>query len=526
MLDKDGKSNFQLLQNAIDTRESTDFYYYIFDLLYYDAYCLMHLPLIERKHYLQQLLQSLAHPYLLYSDHIIGHGYETFKKSCEMGLEGIISKNTQAAYHQKRTRDWVKVKCTKRQEFIIGGFTKPKGSRKHFGALLLGTSSDKGLIYHGNVGTGFTETSLKEISQQLTKYISDKNPFVTKPPGLTNITFLKPALLAEVEFTEWTKDDRIRHPSFKGLRKDKNVKSIVKETVKRVKGVAMTTTKITNPGKILYKEDQISKQDLVDYYQLVGSHILPYLKDRPLTIVRCPSGYQKCFFQKHLSHKSSHIKTLPIKDKSKNEEYFYIRDTEGLIELVQMGTLEFHPWGSTKRKIEHPDQLIFDLDPAPKVPWTEVVAAAHELKKVLKGYDLKTFVKTTGGKGLHVVVPINPEYDWEQVKLFAHTLVDFLVLQYPKKYIVTMSKMKRKGKIFIDYLRNSRGATAVAPYSTRARIHAPVSVPLAWKELNEDFEKTFYTIKTLPKRLAALKKDPWQDFFDCDQSLRLDKLQK
>jgi len=283
--------------------------------------------------------------------------------------------------------------------------------------------------------------------------------------------------------------------------------------------------KITNPDKILYPEDKITKQDLFNYYERISDYILPYLTLRPLTLVRCPSNFNNCFYQRHYN-KTTQKALHPVEDKQdeSKEHYIYLNDKEGLLSLAQMGVLEIHPWGSTIKHLEQPDIIVIDLDPAPDVEWRKVVAGAKEVRNYLTQYQLNSFVKTTGGKGLHVVVPILPEYDWDEVKEFTHVFVQFMEQLNPQNYISKMTKSKRKGKIFVDYLRNQRTATAIAPYSTRARLHAPVATPLAWDELSDRIEDNTYTIKTLPKRLEQLKEDPWRGFWNIKQSLRLNDL--
>lgn len=522
ILDKNNHSNFQLLQNAFKGDKESPFIYYVFDLLYYDNHNLMSLPLLERKAFLKKIVNKIDNPQIQYSDHIIGSGDKIFNKSCKLGLEGIVSKEAQSVYHQKRAANWVKVKCIQRQEFVIGGFTPPKNSRSYFGSLLLGTFNKKHeLLYHGNVGTGFTEATLKSIYQKLKKYETKKMPFKETPPASKHVHWVKPILVCEVEFTEWTQDNSLRHPSFKGLRTDKPAKQIKEEVTMPVK----STIKLTNPDKILYKEDKIDKQQLVEYYQAIHKWILPYVINRPLSLLRCPDGYQSCFYQKHLTDKqSTGLYPVAIKEKHKSEIYSYIKDEDGLLMLPQLGVLEIHPWGSTVKDIENPDILIFDIDPAPNMPWKKIVAAAINLKEILEQVKLRSFVKSTGGKGLHVVVPIKPEYDWETIKTFSHTLVKYMMMEQPDKYVINMSKNKRTGKIFLDYLRNQRGATAVAPYSTRALIHAPIATPLHWGELSNDKRDTIFTIKTIQERLDNLKEDPWKDFFKIKQSLRIKDL--
>jgi bifunctional non-homologous end joining protein LigD len=482
------------------------------------------LPLIQRKDLLKNLLDT-ASPNLQYSDHFIKDGEEVFKESCRFALEGIISKRIDSSYSSRRSKDWLKIKCLKRQEFVIGGYTSPQGSRTHFGALLLGVYNKKGeLHYAGNVGTGFNQKTLNEVYGQLVPLKRDSNPFNTKPPDFARIHWVHPKLVAEIEFTEWTKDGHLRHPSFKGLRRDKKASEVVHEQEIPIEEIeSKHPFVLSNPHKILYPQDHISKEDLLIYYEEVSEYILPFLTLRPLTLVRCPSHYRTCFYQRHYN-KSTPKSLLSWEDKNDKEQYIYLNNKEGLLSLVQMGVLEIHPWNSKITHLEQPDLIVFDLDPAPDVPWKKVVEAALDVRDHLSEYQLTSFVRSTGGKGLHVVLPIKPEYKWEQIKEFTHVFAQFLEQLKPNHYISTMTKSKRNGKIFIDYLRNQRTATAIASYSTRAKIHAPVSTPLAWEELSPCIEDNIYTIKTLPKRLKQLKEDPWKDFWVIKQSLRLDEL--
>jgi bifunctional non-homologous end joining protein LigD len=428
---------------------------------------------------------------------------------------------------------------------VIGGFTLPKNSRSYFGSLFLGVFDKKGNFkFCGNVGTGFTQESLKKIYTELEKRVVSKNPFNSPPPEFKSATWVKPDLVVEVEFREWTKGGQLRHPSFKALCQDKKAEKVSKapnscgdkqqkQPLSHPRGILSlfpeqkTLIKLTNPDKIIYEEDSISKQDLFNYYQAISSFILPYIVRRPLTLVRCPNHYHDCFYQKKIDEGSStsiHSIEITHHQGSEKERYIYIEDEAGLLSLVQLGVLEIHPWGSQIDKLDYPDRIIFDLDPAPNVPWKAVVEAARDVKYYLAEYQLTSFVKTTGGKGLHVVVPIKPEYPWEEVKSFAKAFVEVLETIKPDKYISKISKTRRKGKIFIDYLRNQRGGTAVAAYSTRARIHAPVSTPLDWDELTFTKKDAYYTIATLPKRLKKLQQELWKTFWTTHQSLRLDKL--
>jgi len=526
LLDKDHKSNFQLLQNSIGSDQP--FIYYIFDILYYDQYNLTSLPLLERKNILEQILDETDTEILRYSEHIVGDGTEVFENACKLGLEGIISKQTNSHYQERRTKTWLKVKCTQRQEFVIGGYSPPSGSRIAFGSLYLGYYDKKGqLQFCGNVGTGFNQASLKKIHSLLKKNIIKENPFTTKPPGLTSAIWVKPILVAEVEFSEWTSEGSLRHPSFKGLRTDRPAKKITRESKAKLKDTKVKNKnvelpyRLTHPNKILYPEAKITKLDLANYYEEIQEWILPYVINRPLTIVRCPENYKSCFYQKHINQSTpDNLFPIKIKEKNKTENYIYIKDIAGLLALVQMSVLEIHPWGSNNENVEYPDMITIDLDPAPDVAWKQVVLTAKRIRKHLADSKLKSFVKTTGGKGLHVVIPIKPKYRWDQIKEFAHTLVQFMIAHYPGEYIGEMSKAKRKGKIFIDYLRNQRGATSVSAYSTRARPGATVSVPLDWKELSNNIKDNSFTIASVIERLKKLKKDPWADFFKMKQLLR------
>lgn len=520
VLDEHQRSNFQLLQNSIKEPETSHFIYYIFDVLYYDQYDLTKLPLIERKKILRQLIPHEKASLLRYNDHLIGNGPEMFRRVCDLKLEGIVSKRMDSTYQQKRSKEWLKIKCLKEQEFVIGGYTAPQGSRKFFGSLLLGTfNQNHEFIYNGNVGTGFNEAALKEIYQQLLKNKTSRMPFKSQPP-YKNAYWVKPKLVAEVEFTEWTREGLLRHPSFKGLRIDKPAKEIVAEHEVSTESIASSS--LTNPNKIFYPEDSITKQEIANYYENISEWIVPHIVNRPLTLLRCPDGYKKCFFQKHLDQGApSTLHSVVIKEKTRRSTGIYLNDSSSLMALAQLGVLEIHPWGSTLAQLEYPDRIIFDLDPSPDVSWKKVVAAAFEIKQYLNDYHLKSYVKSTGGKGLHVVIPIKPEYTWNHVKTFSRVFVTFLSLQHPDKYLSKQTKSQRTGKIFVDYFRNQRGATAIAPYSPRARIHAPVATPLEWDELTSHIKDTTFTVRTISKRLKKLRKDPWKDFFNNQQSLNL-----
>lgn len=543
VLDEKGISRFQLLQNAFEQKKQAVFHYFIFDILYYENYDLTNVPLLQRKDLLKTLMEQWLDKvtYLRYSEHIIGQGNEVFAQACQLGAEGIVSKRISSPYVQYRSKDWIKSKYLHRQEFVIGGYTEPGGSRSYFGALLLGYYDDRGdLIYCGHVGTGFNQVTLKNLYELMHSNEQKQSPFLQTPKE-KNVHWLKPTLVAEIEFLEWTSDGILRIPSFQGLREDKNPKDVKRETAnenqkfqaitpaegkkmariaKQKKKANIATIPISNAEKLLYKDPDITKLDLLDYYEQAAKWILPHLTSRPLTILRCPNGAQaKCFFQKHIDE------TMPqgifaCKVKADEEPYIWIKDISGLVALCQMGVLEIHPWGSTIDNPDKPDRIIFDLDPSEEVVWSEVIDCALLLHERLQQAGLQSFVKTTGGKGLHIVVPLIPQANWDEIKEFSGMVADDMVSQNPQKYIATMSKAKRQHKIFIDYFRNMKGATAIAPYCTRALPGAPISTPVSWQELKRINSPQQFTLNNIKKRLTNLKKDPWQGFFEVDQAIK------
>lgn len=537
-LDENNLANFQVLQNLMqESYKKYPLVYYVFDLLYFDGYSLFDVPLIERKRLLEQLIFAKhSSSEIKFNDHIVGNGQKVFKNACKIGLEGIISKRLNSIYCERRTKDWLKIKCIKRQEFVVVGFTDTQSSRKYFKALLLGFyNKKKQLQYCGKVGTGFTEASLREVAKQLYKYEQKQSSVDVFPTKVEkSVRWLKPKLVAEVEYFSVTDEGILRHPSFKGLRSDKDPKRIifeipvdVKQVEKKIipevakKNKAVSRTKFTNLDRVLYPEKKFTKQDLVDYYEYIADWIMPHIRNRPLSVVRCPKGYRKeCFYQKHVNETiPSSIKSIDIVEKTKVEPYIYISSFSGLMGLVQINVLEIHPWGSNNKNIEKPDRIIFDLDPDPKVDWQDVIDCAQIVREFFAYFDLISFVKTTGGKGLHVVVPIKPSLEWDEIKTISKKIAEIIVSIKPEKYLANMSKKKRSDKIFIDYLRNARGATAVAAYSTRAKQHAPISTPISWDELTTKIRSDSFNLSNIFERIASLKKDPWEDFFKIKQSI-------
>jgi bifunctional non-homologous end joining protein LigD len=526
-LNENGTTNFQLLQNSLSTHASDNLAYYVFDLLHLDGNDLRQLPLLRRKEALAEILKakSSTSP-IRYSEHWLGQGDRLYDEACRSGLEGVISKRADQPYRSGRGRDWVKTKCVQNQEFVIGGFTDPAGSRAGLGALLVGVHDERGrLVYAGKVGTGFSRQSLTELRTRLDPLVSKASPFVNPPKGAEakGVHWVKPELIGAVSFAEWTGDNMLRHPSFQGLREDKPPVAITRERVsgtnnstasKRNETVEVAGVKLTHADRVLYPEQGITKRELALYFEHIADWILPHVAGRPLTLVRCPEGHNKqCFYQRHVTDSAREwIRPVPISEKGKLVNYVAVDNLQGLIALVQMGVLELHTWGSTTDRIDRPDRLIFDLDPDPEISWEPLKQAAESLRAYLSDLGLSSFVKTTGGKGLHVVVPLVPKIDWDTAKEFSRQVAQQMVRRAPDRYTATMSKAKRRGKIYIDYLRNAKTATAVAAYSTRARAGAPVSVPLRWEELGADSRGNHFNVRNTPERLSQVGKDPWHDY--------------
>lgn len=533
VLRADGKTDFQLLQNSLGAGRDEHCTYFAFDLLALDGIDLRGSPLLLRKEALRHLLAAVgaSEGRIRYGDHLVGKGEAFYRRACDLGLEGVVSKRLDAPYRSGRSKAWRKTKCLARQEFVIGGYTDPGGSRAHFGALLLGTYENGSLVYAGKVGIGFSDESLAELSAKLAPLETSAAPFRNPPrgPDSRGVHWVEPTLVAEVEFTAFTSEGMVRHAAFRGLREDKRPEEVFREnTPSDLPGILVppaevhefvARAKLSNPEKVLYPESGITKHDLAEYYAEVGARILPHVAGRPLTLVRCPNGHHRhCFYQKHRADGAPpSIRPIDVKEDSA-EPYMTIDDVDGLLALVQLGVLELHTWGAHADRPDRPDQLVFDLDPDADLAWERVVEGARRIRERLDELGLVSFVKTTGGKGLHVVVPIARRTPWDEAKQFTKALAEGLVRAEPNRYLAVMTKAKRRGKIFLDYLRNGRGATAIAAYSTRARSGATVSMPVAWDELDEIRGDTF-DIESARRRLRTTTPDPWHDFFDVKQSI-------
>jgi bifunctional non-homologous end joining protein LigD len=536
--DTAGKTDFQAIQNSMKNPQVQNLTYIIFDLLALDGADFRGYRLIDRKETLEALMKD-APKTLYYSRHVRGNGQENFVAACEAGMEGIVGKKADSIYSGTRNADWIKIKCDQRQEFVIGGYTLSDKRTSGVSSLLLGVYEGKELVYAGRAGTGLSESSMKELAEKFAGIERMEPPFKLAPKSRSNekITWLEPELVAEIKFAEWTEDNLLRQASFKGLRTDKESKEIKrekaddetqplssgKETEKAMEAnansIIIEGIKISNPDKVIFEDPEITKGDVIRYYAQAAERMLPYVSRRVLSIVRCPKGIsQACFYKKHPAPGSKGIVTIPVANSDgETEDYFYIEDSSGLIAEAQMGTLEFHTWGSRVDELEKPDIMVFDLDPDEGMELSRVRQGVRDLKNILAELSLNAYLKTSGGKGYHVVVPLKPAVAWEEFYDFARRVAEVMEQKWPDRYTSNVRKAKRKGKIFIDWIRNGRGATSIAPYSLRARKGAGVSMPIAWEELDTVAPDGVNMADAL-QRIGG--NDPWQDFFRNNQQFK------
>lgn len=513
-----GASDFSALQADLSEDRADRFVFYGFDLLHLDGYDLRPLPLIERKVMLEHILADAAAP-LRYSAHFEETGATVLRHACRLSLEGIISKTRNSPYREGRGKAWIKSKCSARQEFVIGGYMPSTAARNAIGSLVLGVYEGDTLIHVGRVGTGFSARVAQDLFRRLDRIGSTQSPFA-KPltaEQARQVRYVRPELVAEVEFRAWTADGHLRHAAFRGLREDKPATEIRREsapeTVKPAKAVPRSKVKLTHPDRIYWPDAGVTKEGLADYYTQVWRRIAPFVVNRPLALLRCPTGITgQTFFQKHAWKGLNSNIRLVDDPKEPGDPLISIDSLDGLIGLVQSAALEIHPWGSSLEDWERPDMITIDLDPGVGVDWPRIIEAAKEVRQRLTDAGLAAFVKTSGGKGLHVVAPLKPHATWPEVKAFTKGMAAAMASDTPAKYVATMAKAKRKGKILIDYLRNQRGATAAAAYSSRARAGAAVSTPLSWDELGPEIGPAHFTVSNLPARLDGLAADPWEDF--------------
>jgi bifunctional non-homologous end joining protein LigD len=542
-LEADGTSDFGRLQDAIANQRTDELVFFAFDLLYLDGYDLTGTALEDRKAMLAEIVPPSSEGILRFSDHQVGRGPEFFQEAYGYELEGIVSKRRDLPYRPGRSDGWLKIKCSNRDEFVVIGFTDPAGHRQGLGALLLGYYDRRGTLhYAGRVGTGFSDTLLAELRTRLDPHKRAAPPIAALPKGvsLKGVHWTEPALIAEVRYAGWTADQILRHAAFVGLREDKSPAEVVLDlgaaavannrdaaakpaappttaVIARDGSTEFAGVRLTHADRVLYPDEGITKLDLARYYAEICDWALPYLGHRPLSLVRAPNGQGgEQFFQKHAG---ASVPEAVRRIEIDGEIHLAVENLAGLVALMQIGVLEIHPWGSTVKKLETPDLVTFDLDPDVGLPWSQVTAAALEVREALAGLGLISFAKTTGGKGLHVVVPLTPKLDWEAIKAFAKAIAEQITAGNPRRYTTNQSKRARQGRIYIDYLRNGRGATAIGAYSTRARPGAPVATPISWDDVEAGVRPETFTVRTVPGRLAALKSDPWAELGKIRQSV-------
>jgi len=520
VLDRQGRSNFQALQNALKgSPDQID--YFAFDLLELNGEDLTQLPLAERKSRLEKIMPAKGR--LRFSEHIVGHGEQLLTRFCEAGLEGVISKQSTGRYVGSRSGGWLKTKCIKRQEFVVVGWT-PSDKSRLFRSLILGIHDEGKLRYAGKVGTGFDTTEIMRLSEMM-KPLEQDGPTVDAPRAeVRGAHWLAPKLVAEIAYTEMTNEGTLRHPSYLGLRADKMAEAVVLEKEQPLaKAVTpKSTVKISNRDRVIFPESSITKGQLADHYQQVAEIMLPWAGSRPISLVRCPQGRaKKCFFQKHDAGSfGDAVKHVGIMEKDGEEEaYLYVDTAEGLLTCVQMGTIEFHGWGARIEDVERADRLVFDLDPDEGLDFEPVRAAAFQFRKILKSIGLETFPMLTGGKGVHVIAPLVPRAEWPEVKDFAHRLALAVAQSDPDHFTAALPKAQRRGRIFVDYLRNQRGATAVMPYSARAREGAPVAAPISWKEMETIDKPSHFHVGDGPELIRRARSKALSGWGRADQSL-------
>ena len=551
VLGKHGETDFQALQNAFDTSRVEAIQYFVFDLPYCAGHDLRKVPLVDRRALLRRIFEHNASPRLQFSEDFEASAGDMLDAACRMKLEGVIGKRVDSGYVSARSNTWIKLKCTLRQEFVVAGFTDPKGSRNGIGSLLLGVHDSGGrLRYAGNVGTGFDTRTLDELRAQLDALRADASPFHTVPAGVRG-HWVKPRLVAEVSFGSWTREGRVRHAVFHGLRTDKpaGAVSVEQPAAPAGKGKAAATTQdqpaskpaprpkagaarrqtavdgkvsISNAGRVIDAESGLTKGELVRYYERAAPLMLPHLRGRPIAMVRAPSGVGgEQFFQRHSD--TLRVDGLNVLDPGLwpgHPALLEIASAEALVAAAQLNVIEFHTWNASKRSIDRPNRIIFDLDPGEGVPWAQVQEAAALMKALLDELGLASFLKTSGGKGLHVVVPVTPRAGWDELKDFARDVVLHVAATLPQRFVAKSGARNRVGKIFIDYLRNGMGATTVAAFSARARPGLGVSIPVAWDELDALTSAAQWTVANVEARLDALEAaDPWAEYADTRQAI-------
>ena len=499
---KDGKPDFSTLQAAIkDGGEGLAMF--AFDLLELDGEDLASLPLVERKERLRPLFDGTDDT-LRYSEHVVGSGEKLFEALCAEGFEGVVSKQADAPYRGSRTKGWLKTKCTRRQEFVIVGWSESDKAGRGFKALLLGLNTPDGLRYAGKVGTGFSTDTMLELRAKLDRLARKTAPVDVPKPAARGAHWVSPKLVAEVAFAEFTAEDVVRHASFLGLREDKPAGDVIAEKPAEPP-TTRSSVKISSADRVIDPTSKLTKGALAAYYETMAPVMLPWLGHRPISLVRCPQGRAKqCFFQKHDAGSfGEHVHHVDIREKDgSTEPYLYVDSADGMLACVQMGTIEFHGWSARVEDVEKPDRMVFDLDPDEGLDWSDVRRAAEGIKEHLADIGLTSYPMLSGGKGIHVIVPLKPAAEWPSVKSFADRFARALAQAEPGRFTANMKKAERKGRIFLDWLRNQRGATAVLPYVVRARPGAGVATPVTWSELKDIDGPAAFTAKDAEALLA------------------------
>ncbi|PZF77959.1 DNA ligase D [Aestuariivirga litoralis] len=526
--DEAGQTSFSGLQSDLKAGRHDRMVYYAFDLLHLDGFDLRGAPLVERKRLLAEIIaQSPGNFALRYNDHIAEAGGDILPQACRLGLEGIVSKQLALPYVSGRGEHWVKSKCMLRQEFVVLGFLPASDRKDAVGSLVLGYYAGGRLMHAGRAGTGFSADDARALFNRFSAMAGKAPDFgnAVSRAAARGVVWVRPEAVAEIEYRGRTADGLLRQAAFVGLREDKPASEVVLEQDPLFipkhadPDPDPAQPDFTHPERVMWPEAGVTKQDLGDYYVAVAAWILPHVSHRVLSLVRCPDGAAaQCFFAKHAWMGLD--PAIHLADTGEGKPMMEIGDLRGLLALVQMNVLEIHVWGSRIGDLDRPDRLIFDLDPGEGVTWDDVKASALDMRDRLKELGLRSFLKTSGGKGLHVTVPLLPDLDWDAAKAFTRLVAQQMAADDPTRYVATMAKSRRKGRIFIDYLRNGRGATAVAPYSTRARAGAPVAMPIDWSELKALPSADHYTVKNAPARLAK-RDDPWSEMTKIRQKLKL-----
>ena len=528
-----GIPDFNALQKSFDRRSTSALSYFIFDAPFLDGYDLRQLAFLSRKSALQNAMANGSGKLVRYTEHFEGDPKSVLASACEMKLEGVIAKRVDALYVSERSPAWLKLKCTERQEFVIAGFTNRQGAAGEVGGLLLGYYADDVLTYAGSVGTGWTSVDSSALFKILRKIETKTPPLdirAVKPGRWSKREagterWVTPTMVCEVAFAEWTPDGRVRHPSFKGLRADKPARSVVRELPGAGGGEvarAVKSIKVTNPERIIDPSTGLTKADLVRYYESIAERLLPHLADRPVSLVRAPAGIAgQQFFQKHDDKLS--IPGMRAFDAALwpgHAALLNAGSVSAIVNAAQMNVVEFHTWNSTAAHIDHPDRVIFDLDPGEGVSWEHVKESAMLVQAMLSELGLQAWLKTSGGKGLHVVVPLEPITHSDVVKAFSQTVVRHLAKTIPSRFVSKSGPSNRIGKIFIDWLRNGQTQTTAAAFSARARPGLGVSMPMHWEALGELRRADYWTIKTAREHLSFERDDPWKSYWSSGQVLQ------